>query len=131
MWCNEYIHIPFADHGRTREGCDCWGLARIIYKEKLGIELPTLLDYKDTKDGHSIADLYENEHKEWIEIPQGQEKPYDVLVFKILGLPTHIAIAIEKGLMIHCEKGCGTHITEYNKDLKWKNRLVGVYRYAK
>ena len=131
MWCNEYIHIPFKEHGREPDGCDCWGLARIIYKEKLGIELPTLLDYKTTKDSRAIADLYEEEHTEWEEIPIGQEKEFDVLVFKILGLPTHIGVVINKGMMIHCEYGVGTHITEYNREIQWKKRLAGVYRHAK
>lgn len=128
MWCNDYIHIPFKEHGREREGCDCWGLARIIYKEQLGIELPTLSDYKDTHDSHSIAELYEKEHLTWEEIPLGQEKEFDVLVFKILGLPTHIAVVINKGMMIHCEYGIGTHVTEYNKDVQWRKRLAGIYR---
>lgn len=131
MWCNDYIAVPFADHGRTAHGCDCWGLARLIYKEQLNIDLPELLDYKNTKDSRNIAELYEIEHQEWREIPIGQEKPFDILVFKIMGLPTHIAVVVDKGLMIHCEKGCGTHISEYNKEVQWKTRLAGVYRYVK
>lgn len=131
MWCNDYISIPFADHGRSKDGCDCWGLARIIYKEKLGIDLPELLDYKNTKDSVNIAELYKDEHLHWVEIPKGEEKEFDILVFRILGMPTHIAVVINKGYMIHCEKGVGTHITEYNKELQWNKRLVGVYRYAK
>lgn len=131
MWCNEYIHIPFVEHGRSIDGCDCWGLARIIYQEQLGIELPTLLDYKNTKDSHSIAELYEQEHLTWQEVPDGQEKEFDILVFKILGLPTHIGIVISKGVMIHCEYGIGTHITEYKRDVMWRKRLAGVYRYVR
>ena len=124
MWSNQYITIPFVEHGRERKGCDCWGLARVIYKEQLGIDLPTLLDYKDTHDSHNIADLYENEHKEWEEIPLGQEKEFDILVFKILGLPTHIGVVINKGMMIHCEYGIGTHITEYTREFQWRKRLM-------
>lgn len=131
MWCNNYIHIPFKEHGREENGCDCWGLARIIYKEQLGIELPTLLDYKNTHDGHSIADLYEDEHLMWDEVLEGQEKEFDILVFKILSLPTHIAVVINKGMMIHCEYGIGTHITEYYRDFQWRKRLAGIYRYKK
>ena len=131
MWCNKYIHIPFLEHGRSKQGCDCWGLAREIYKDELGIDLPTLLDYKNTKDSHNIAELYKIEHQRWVEIEQGEEQPFDVLVFNIIGLPTHIAVVINKGLMIHCEHGIGTHVTEYNRDLQWKKRLAGVYRYEK
>lgn len=131
MWCNNYISVPFEEHGRNRQGCDCWGLARLIYKEQLNIDLPELLNYKNTKDSRNIAELYEIEHQEWQEIPLGQEKSFDILVFKMLGLPTHIAVVVDKGLMIHCEKGCGTHISEYNREVQWKTRLAGVYRYVK
>lgn len=131
MWCNNYINLSFIEHGRTREGCDCWGLARLIYKEELDIDLPLLLNYENTKDGRSIADLYEEEHLRWVEIPKGEEQPFDVLVFKILGLPTHVAVVVQKGLMIHCEKGCGTHISDYNREKQWSQRLAGIYRYVK
>lgn len=131
MWSNKYISIPFVEHGRTREGCDCWGLARVIYEEQLGVNLPLLLNYKNTKDSANIAELYENEHQEWSEVKKGEEKPFDILVFKILGFPTHIGIVINKGYMIHCEYGIGTHVTEYNREIQWSKRLAGIYRYNK
>ena len=131
MWTDDYISIPFADHGRSRKGCDCWGLARVIYKEKFNIDLPLLLEYNDIKDVRHITKLYETECQEWVEMPIGEEQPFDILVFKILGSPCHIAIVVEKGLMIHCEKGIGTHISEYYKDKQWCLRLTGVYRRVK
>lgn len=131
MWCNDYIHIPFVEHGRSRAGCDCWGLARVIYKEQLGIDLPLLLDYKNTKDSKNIADLYEIEHQDWVEIQKGDEKPFDILMFKILGLPTHVGIVVNKGYMIHCEYGIGTHVSEYNHEFQWQKRLAGIYRYGR
>lgn len=131
MWCNDFIKVPFLDKGRTENGCDCWGLARLIYKKQLNIDLPLLLDYIDTKDRFHISNVCEIECKEWEEIEKGQEEPYDVLVFKILGLPCHVGVVVKKGIMIHCEKGCGTHLTEYNREAQWCQRLAGIYRYVK
>ena len=37
IWSNRFIGIPYDDFGRSRTGCDCWGLACIIYREELGI----------------------------------------------------------------------------------------------
>lgn len=131
MWSNKYVEIPFSEHGRSLEGCDCWGLACVIYKQELGVNLPKLLDYKNTKDSQSIAELYKEEHQRWTEISEGDEKPFDILIFNVMGLPTHVGIVITKGLMIHCEYGIGTHVTEYKRELAWKKRLVGIYRYER
>ena len=40
IWANAYVGLPWADLGRDRTGCDCWGLARLVYAEQLGIALP-------------------------------------------------------------------------------------------
>lgn len=129
-WSNEYIKIPFKDCGRDENGCDCWGLARLIYRDKLGINLPSLTGYSDTHDRKVIADLYEGEHITWEEVPLGEEKEFDIIIFRTMGLPTHVGVAIGNGFMIHCERSIGTCISNYRKELLWKKRIVGVYRYA-
>lgn len=131
-WVNKYIKIPFVEHGRVEEGCDCWGLIKVIYEKELGIRLPSLLEYKDTKDRISISSLVSSEEKliQWKQIPSGEEKEFDVVVFRILNVPTHVGLVYKKGSMIHCEKGKGTYLTDYNKEHHWKKRLYGTFRHA-
>lgn len=128
-WTNRYIHVPFADKGRSEQGCDCWGLARLIYLKELGIELPTLLDYRDTLDRPTIAGLYENESLNWVSVPFGSEQPFDVVVMTMLGFPMHIGVVQRSGFMIHCLKGVGTAVVNY-KSRQWAKRVVGFYRHV-
>ncbi len=130
MNTNDYIRIQFKEHGRTREGADCWGLVRIIFKEELGIELPSIEGYKNTKDFVKISEIIESNKHNWQMIQSGQEQAFDVAVFKTIGLPTHVAVVIKPGYMIHCEKGSGVYMSEYYKEQQWHRRLEGFFRYA-
>ena len=130
-WLSKYIKIPFVEHGRVEEGCDCWGLIRLIYERELGLDLPSLLDYKDTNDRFSISNLVEVEKKiQWVEVPDGEEKEFDVVIFRILKVPTHVGLVYKKGGMIHSGKGKGTYLTDFRKEHHWKKRLYGTFRHA-
>lgn len=131
MNTDDYIRIPFEDHGRTRDGADCWGLTCIIYAEQLGIELPSLTGYSDTKDRFRISDIIKSESSSWEFIKIGEEKPFDVAVFRMLGMPMHVGVVVEHGLMIHSERGSGVYITRYYKENQWDRRLEGFFRYAR
>lgn len=129
-WTNDYIKIPFGDKGRDRKSCDCWGLVRLIYRDRLGIELPELLDYSDTLDGKNISQLCRQEaSSHWVSIPHGEEKPFDVIVLKVMGFPMHIGVVCANGFMIHCLKGSNTVVVPYNGVI-WKKRIAGFYRYG-
>lgn len=130
MNTDDYIRIPFMDHGRTRDGADCWGLACIIFAEQLGIELPALTGYSDTKDRHKISDIIQSESISWGFFKAGEEKPFDIAVFRMLGMPMHVGVVVKHGLMIHCERGSGVYLTHYYKEHQWDRRLEGFFRYA-
>lgn len=130
MWTDDYIRIPFEEHGRTREGADCWGLACIIYQEMLGIELPALTEYEHTKDKAKIPDIIKTESNSWRFIETGQEQAYDIAVFRMMGQPMHVAVVVMPGVMIHCERGSGVYITHYYKQMQWDKRLEGFFRHA-
>lgn len=40
-WINDYVGVPYVENGRDRaDGWDCWGLVLVVYRERLGLELP-------------------------------------------------------------------------------------------
>lgn len=130
MWTNEYIRIPFAERGRSRDGVDCWGLVRLVYADRLGIDLPTLTGYSNTKDKPSISSIIGEESSHWQPVPLGQEREYDVAVFRMCGLPMHVAIVVKPGVMLHSERGSNTYISNYVTEMQWSKRIEGFYRYA-
>lgn len=130
MNTNDYIRIPFKEHGRDRKGADCWGLACIIFKEELNIDLPIMDEYESTKDKARISEIIKAESITWQAVQTKDEKAFDIAVFRMRGQPMHIGIVVKPGLMIHSERGSGVYITYYHKEGQWDKRLEGFYRYA-
>lgn len=130
MWSNKYVKIPFVDKGRALEGADCWGLVRIIYQQELGIELPMLNGYEDTYDRKNIKDIISNECARWERVELGEEKPFDVVVFRMLGTAMHIGLVVKPGWMVHCQRTSNTTHNDYLNESEWKCRIEGFYRYA-
>lgn len=111
--------------GRTWEGCDCWGLVRLFYKNEFEIELPGLNGYDSVKNHRAITGLVEDEKPKWTKA----ERPEfgQVIVFNMAGRPVHVAILIDKYLMLHTQTGKQSCLERYQSP-RWKNRIEGTYR---
>lgn len=130
-----WIGLPFRSHGRDREGLDCWGLVRLVYRERLGIELPGYDEaYGDARtDRASIAtEILARRDEAWTLVKPGTERPADVLLFELAGQPCHVGLVVDpdERTMLHCEaSGIGSCIERWDSPL-WEQRLIGVWRYA-
>lgn len=120
---NKYVGIPYKLHGRNFDGCDCWGLVCLVYKNELGIDLDKYM-YKDIDEGHKIM-ANEKDHFIKIENP----KIGDVALFRIAGDISHIGIVIgnagEKNLL-HTIREHDSAIDRYDGP-RWLKRLEGFY----
>lgn len=131
-WTNQYIKIPFIDRGRSIEGADCWGLARIIYDYELDIVLPILDHYNNVLERDVLDSIVRAERTRWIDVLKGSEKPFDIIILNMAQLPVHVGIVVRPGVMIHCLRGSGTTVEDYRgiKGRKWENQIEGFCRYA-
>lgn len=130
-WSNRFIGIPFSDFGRDADGCDCWGLACIIYREELGISLPDYLGSYTSVDEHGeIAALIAGEQTSPLWVPvSGSAVAFDIAVFRRGRMSSHIGIVIRHGLMIHMQGDDCAKVEPYQTGA-WGQRLQGHWRHV-
>lgn len=85
-WTSRYLGRPWGDDGLT-----CWGLARDIYRDELGVDLPEL-------------------RSRWREIEPAEAREFDLALFRSRGLETHVGLVAGRGLMLHVAKGAVARI---------------------
>ncbi len=132
METKQYIGIPFLDHGEDRNGCDCYGLIRMVYREQLGIELPYMGDkYSNAYARHEINKAVAQAEREYWNYDVTSElwKPYDIMVFSRAGDEAHVGLYIEPSYMLHIVAGAQTTRARYDTN-EWKHRLVRVARHV-
>lgn len=126
LWWNDYVGIPYQPKGRTRDGADCWGLVRMVYADQFDTELPSLADEYEHEDDAGIAQLVAMRKESWV--PVDQPRPGDVVVFRVLGQPTHVGVAAAPGTFLHSREGYASTIERLDSGA-WKHRVDGFFRY--
>jgi cell wall-associated NlpC family hydrolase len=121
---SKYIGIPYVHKGRTLEGLDCWGLVKLIYKDR-GFELRDLDDYE--MEGHLKGKNYFNpyENDEWSK--SSIARPYDVALFvNTMGVAYHAGVVTPDHRLIHTAKNTGVVIVDLSTVLRML-KLDGYY----
>lgn len=125
-----YVGLPFQDGGRDRAGCDCYGLARLVMAEQMGIVLPSYSGaYATVEDRKALDGLIAGNMGPWREIEPGSEKPGDALLMRLAGTESHIGIVVGRGMVLHTERGAGSVIESY-RESRLRRRVVGFYRHV-
>ncbi|WP_440411161.1 NlpC/P60 family protein [Neorhizobium petrolearium] len=130
-WTDNYIGLPYTEFGRTREnGCDCWGLAKVIYQEELGISLPDYLGYSSIEELAELAAVIAGAVISPLWVPvTGKAVAFDIAVFRRGRLDTHVGIVVRPGLMIHIARDDCAKIERYHVGA-WSHRFTGAYRHV-
>jgi cell wall-associated NlpC family hydrolase len=124
-----YVGLPWRSKGRARDGLDCWGLVQLVYKEKLGIKLPSYTDeYMCATDGEAIQAIVNNAKAQWREVPAAGEGAYDLALIRVMGHERHIGLVVRAGMLLHIEERRTSTIESYHGPMLAR-RVVGFYRH--
>ena len=133
----KYIDVPFVHRGRSFDGCDCYGLIRLIYKEELSIELPDFLEIEYNCDLNEEDETHLEDHWE-NGISKGQWKPvkppykkWDGLLFYASSrrvIADHIGLYIGDGKFIHTSLHYKMSMVGKLEGM-WEKKLYGGARF--
>jgi murein DD-endopeptidase len=124
---NKYINIPFKHHGRDFNGCDCFGILKLMYTNELNINLP---DYEYSFDWNQTHNhIIDNIRNNWIEVNPPYKK-YDCLVFCTTynsKIANHIGVYIGDNKFIHIQENQFSRIERL--DGFYSKKLYKTIRY--
>jgi cell wall-associated NlpC family hydrolase len=124
---DKFIGIPFVNHGRDLNGCDCYGLARLVWQELTGNELP---DYViSCMDTLGISNQINKDIVQWERVVGEPPVPSLMLIKFDFDHPdwcNHIGVYVGNGMFIHTRKEANS-CKERIDSLHWKSRIEGFY----
>lgn len=130
-WITEYIGLPYLPGGKDRNGIDCWGLFSLVWNERLGgIPAYDGAYYDGPETCSQVAREAIAFAKRFEEVPIGQERFGDGIMIRMRGLPLHVGMIIQRGLMLHIEEGANSVVEEYLNQ-RWEKRIIGIYRHER
>ena len=119
----DLIGCPYKVHGRNKsEGFDCYGLTMEV-ENRAGKRIPDFV-YNDTdlKSNEQTAELlFEGISAKRLNRPE----PYCLIAINIAESPSHIAVYLGGGKIIHSTQVHGVHISNIER---YSNRVYGYYR---
>jgi|APCry1669192522_1035417.scaffolds.fasta_scaffold01536_2 cell wall-associated NlpC family hydrolase len=130
-WTRGLIGLPWQFAGRSRDGVDCWGLLWLVYRDVLGIDVASYAqETLDEPEREQIAALMAGElvKTPWVDVPIGQEREFDMAVFKRAGIDSHVGIVVEPGRMLHITHDSETRVERYDSG-RWKPKLIALHRH--
>jgi cell wall-associated NlpC family hydrolase len=124
---SDYIGIPFVNGGRDKNGADCWGLARQVWKCLTGNELP---DYViSCMNSLKISEQIDTDLPKWERVEGEPPVPSIMIIRFDMNHPkrcNHIGVYIGEGMFIHTRRGANSCIERIDSPL-WKSRIEGYY----
>lgn len=136
-WVADYIGIPFADRGRDRKGCDCYGLVRLVLKDRVGVTIP---EYGDpcTAELRAAAIRSGRGGRPWSPVAKGEEREFDIAALTDVYLdsrgvfqsaPLHVGIVVAPSLLLHTRRDTASRLERYDRQ-PLKTSIDGFWRWS-
>ena len=124
----KFIGIPYQDWGRDYNGCDCYGLVYLFYRDYLNIELPSYSYNSKEHKPNTISNII-NKHKKEL-FKQVKEPNFgDCIIFNVYGNSTHIGIFLDNNQFLHNTELRRFSCIDRLNHIFWKSRIEGFYAY--
>ena len=133
IWVAEYVGIPWLKHGRTRAGCDCYGLIYLVYQEVFDIALPSYAGVVDPDEQAEVAAILSQEIplSGWEPVPIHDPRELgDAVVMRIMGEPWHVGLVVSRTQFLHAQTDHATVVDRLDS-FRWLNRVAGLYRHSR
>lgn len=116
--CSNLVGTPYSE-------LNCWGVVRLFYKEVFNIELKNYYD-NPILDVHKAGKLIYTNKGDFVEVTPDRISTGDILLLKLTGIPSHIAVCIGGNRMLHTTAGAGCVVEKISST--WRKNIDGVYR---
>lgn len=127
-WSAGYVGTPYVDHGRGADGCDCWGLVRLVLQQERQIDLPSYMEISPA-EVREIASAIDGEVAAGAWQTVARPAAFDVAVFRRGRFDSHVGIMIDNRHMLHSDKQAGRACIERVDAGRWTSQFAGYYRH--
>lgn len=128
-WSAGYLGLPFLLGGRDRVGIDCYGLARLVLRERAGISLDAATEAAAVARPDQVAAEADRiaAGSPWHPV-SGDVRELDVAVFSTGVYTRHIGIMVGREMMLHVVEGAPSCLTRLDAP-RWAHRRRGILRH--
>ena len=127
-WSTEYLNIPWKWKGESKDGCDCLGICKLIYKDIKNMQ------YSDMPpdDIDSKYSMFEKVIKYGEEIHNiSNLREFDIVFFKDKDEVRHMGIMVDKfGKFLHQLENRASRISNLHQPY-WQKRFYTGIRITK
>ena len=125
---SKFVGIPFISKGRSFNGCDCYGLVKLYYKEILNIDIPeTIITAEQPR--RTFANYLNEISKNWTATTPAKNVVVAMSVnAEHPNLVTHFAVMIDDKRFIDTRENMSSYLTSID-DEKIKNQIKGFYKW--